>query len=185
MERKKLLTCSWLTGEGVGGMVMGVVVLEVDEKEEDMNCCVTLASSVSVFFYRLWGVVWHWWCLFPVPRCVLFQGILSSELEIPLPCFYFWSQLCLRLSILLLLRWSLVRVFLRISHIGCSLVWAKEGEHGKWGVSSSVVVVLAGSWQVQFFPKFRRGLVRGPLICDSRAHSSPPEWPCSQSNITT
>jgi len=39
MERKKLLTCSWLTGEGVGGVVMRVVVLEVDE-EEDMNCCI-------------------------------------------------------------------------------------------------------------------------------------------------
>jgi len=26
--------------------------------------------------------------------------------------------------------------------------------------------------------------VRGPLICDSGAHSSPPERPCSQSNIT-
>jgi len=42
-----------LTGEGVGGMVMGVVVLEVDEEEEDMNYCIALASSVSVFFYRL------------------------------------------------------------------------------------------------------------------------------------
>jgi len=40
MERKKLSTCSWLTGEGVGSVVMRVVVLEVDEKEEDMNCCV-------------------------------------------------------------------------------------------------------------------------------------------------
>ena len=41
MERKKLLTCSWLTGEGVGvgGVVTRVVVLEVDE-EEDMNCCI-------------------------------------------------------------------------------------------------------------------------------------------------
>jgi len=29
-----------LTGEGVGGVVIGVVVLEVDEEEEDMNCCV-------------------------------------------------------------------------------------------------------------------------------------------------
>jgi len=40
MERKKLLTCSWLTGEGAGGVVMRVVVLEVDEEEEDMNYCV-------------------------------------------------------------------------------------------------------------------------------------------------
>jgi len=40
MERKKLLTCSWLTGDGVGGVVMRVVVLEVDEEEEDINCCV-------------------------------------------------------------------------------------------------------------------------------------------------
>ena len=39
MERKKLLTCSWLTGEGVGGVVIRVVVLEVDD-EEDMNYCV-------------------------------------------------------------------------------------------------------------------------------------------------
>jgi len=53
MERKKLLTYSWLTGEGVGGVVIEVVVLEADEEEEDMNCCVALASSVSVFFYRL------------------------------------------------------------------------------------------------------------------------------------
>jgi len=29
-----------LTGEGVGGVVIGVVVLEVDEEEEDMDCCV-------------------------------------------------------------------------------------------------------------------------------------------------
>jgi len=36
MERKKLSTCSWLTGEGVGGVVTRVVVLEVEE-EEDMN----------------------------------------------------------------------------------------------------------------------------------------------------
>jgi len=40
MERKKLLTCSWLTGEGVDGVVIRVVALEVDEEEEDMNCCV-------------------------------------------------------------------------------------------------------------------------------------------------
>jgi len=40
MERKKLLTCSWLT-EGVGGVVIKVVALEVEEEEEeDMNCCV-------------------------------------------------------------------------------------------------------------------------------------------------
>ena len=115
-------------------------------------------SSASVFFYRLWGVVWHWWCLFPVPRCILFQGILSSELEILLPHFYFWNRLCLWLSILLLLRWSLGRVFLRISHIGCSLVWAREDEHGKWGASSSVMVILVDSWQVQFFSRFRRSL---------------------------
>ena len=40
MERKKLLTCSWLTGEGVGGVVIRVVALKVDEEEENMNCCV-------------------------------------------------------------------------------------------------------------------------------------------------
>jgi len=40
MERKKLLTCSWLTGEGVGGVVIRVVALEVGKEEEDMNCCV-------------------------------------------------------------------------------------------------------------------------------------------------
>jgi len=28
--------CSWLTGKGVGGVVMRVVVLEIEE-EEDMN----------------------------------------------------------------------------------------------------------------------------------------------------
>jgi len=38
MERKKLSTCSWLV-DGVGGVVIRVVMLEVDkEKEEkDMN----------------------------------------------------------------------------------------------------------------------------------------------------
>jgi len=59
MERKKLLTCSWLTGEGVGGVVMGVVVLEADEEEEDMNCCVAwLVLSLSSFigFEELLGV---------------------------------------------------------------------------------------------------------------------------------
>jgi len=30
-----------LTGEGVGGVVMRVVALEVDEEEEDMNYCVS------------------------------------------------------------------------------------------------------------------------------------------------
>jgi len=42
MERKKLLTCSWLI-DGVGSVVIRVVVLEDEEKEEeeDMNllCC--------------------------------------------------------------------------------------------------------------------------------------------------
>ena len=125
-------------------------------KRYKLLCC--FASSVSVFFYRLWGVAWRWWYLFPVPKCILFQGILSSKVEIPLPRFYFWSRLCPWLPILLLLQWSLVKVFLRISHIGCSLVWAREGGHGKWDASSSMVVVLVGSWQVQFFPKFWRGL---------------------------
>ena len=39
MERKKLLTCSWLV-DGVGDVVIRVVVLE-NEEEEDMNllCC--------------------------------------------------------------------------------------------------------------------------------------------------
>jgi len=53
MERKKLLTCSWLTGEGVGGVVIRVIVLEVEEEEEDMNLLYCFVSSVSVFFYRL------------------------------------------------------------------------------------------------------------------------------------
>jgi len=59
MERKKLLTCSWLTGEGVGGVVMRVVVLEVDEEEEDMNCYVSwLVLSLSSFigFEELFGI---------------------------------------------------------------------------------------------------------------------------------
>jgi len=42
-----------LTGEGVGGVAMRVVVLEVDEEEEDMNLLCWLISFVSVFFYRL------------------------------------------------------------------------------------------------------------------------------------
>ena len=59
MERKKLLTCSWLTGEGVGGMVMRVVVLEVDEEEEDINCCVgwlILSLSSFIGFEELFGI---------------------------------------------------------------------------------------------------------------------------------
>jgi len=51
IERKKLLTCSWLTGEDVGGVVTRVVVLEVEE-EEDINFCCYFPSSVFVFFYR-------------------------------------------------------------------------------------------------------------------------------------
>ena len=59
MERKKLLTCSWLTGEGVGGVVIRVVVLEVDEKEEDMNYCVgwlVLSLSSFIGFEKLFGI---------------------------------------------------------------------------------------------------------------------------------
>jgi len=59
IERKKLLTCSWLTSEGVGGMVIGVVVLEVDEEKEDMNCCTAwLVLSLSSFigFEELFGI---------------------------------------------------------------------------------------------------------------------------------
>jgi len=59
MERKKLLTCSWLTGEGVGGVVMRVVVLEVDEEEEDMNYCVgwlVLSLSSFIGFEELFGI---------------------------------------------------------------------------------------------------------------------------------
>jgi len=52
MERKKLLTCSWLV-DGIGGVVIRVVMLEVEEEEKDINCCVVLVSFVSVFFYRL------------------------------------------------------------------------------------------------------------------------------------
>jgi len=41
MERKKLLTYSWLA-DSVGGIVIRVVTLEVEEEEEeekeDMNC---------------------------------------------------------------------------------------------------------------------------------------------------
>jgi len=35
IERKKLLTCSWLASENVGGVVTMVVVLEVEEEEEE------------------------------------------------------------------------------------------------------------------------------------------------------
>ena len=58
MERKKLLTCSWLTGDGVGGVVTRVVVLEMDE-EEDMNCCVgwlVLSLSSFIGFEELFGI---------------------------------------------------------------------------------------------------------------------------------
>jgi len=41
MERKKLLTCSWLA-DGVGGIVIRVIALEVEDEEEEekenMNC---------------------------------------------------------------------------------------------------------------------------------------------------
>ena len=59
IERKKLLTCSWLTGEGIGGVVIRVVVLEVDEEEKDINYCVALlVLSLSSFigFEELLGV---------------------------------------------------------------------------------------------------------------------------------
>jgi len=59
IERKKLLTCSWLTGEGVGGVVTRVVVLEVEEEEEDMNCCVALLVlflSYFIGFEKLFGI---------------------------------------------------------------------------------------------------------------------------------
>ena len=54
-----MLTCSWLTGEGVGGVVTRVVVLEVDKGEEDMNCCIALlVLSLSSFidFKELLGI---------------------------------------------------------------------------------------------------------------------------------
>jgi len=47
MERKKLLTYSWLTGEGVGSVVIMVVVLEVEEEKD----CYFFVSSYSIFFY--------------------------------------------------------------------------------------------------------------------------------------
>ena len=59
MERKKLLTCSWLTGEGVGGVVMKVVVLEVNKEEEDMNYCVgwlVLSLFSFIGFEKLFGI---------------------------------------------------------------------------------------------------------------------------------
>jgi len=52
MERKKLLTFSWLV-DSVGGVVTRVVMLEVEEEEKDINCCIVLVSFVSIFFYRL------------------------------------------------------------------------------------------------------------------------------------
>ena len=59
MERKKLLTCSWLTGEGVGGVVMKVVVLEVDEEEENINYCIgwlVLFLFSFIGFEELFGI---------------------------------------------------------------------------------------------------------------------------------
>jgi len=77
MERKKLLTCSWLTGEDVGGVVIKVVVLEVDKEEEDMNYCVALlVLSLSSF-------------------------IGSEELlGVGDVCFWFPSAFCFRISFL-------------------------------------------------------------------------------------
>ena len=71
MERKKLLTCSWLTGEGVGGVVMKVVVLEVDEEEENINYCIgwlVLFLFSFIGFEELFGVgdVCFW---FPGASC--------------------------------------------------------------------------------------------------------------------
>ena len=51
IERKKLLTCLWLTGKSVGGVVIMVVMLEVEKEEKDMNCY--FVSFCSVFFYVL------------------------------------------------------------------------------------------------------------------------------------
>ena len=60
IERKKLLTCSWLTGEGIGDVVTRVVVLEVEEKEkEDMNYCIALLFlflSSFIGFEKLFGI---------------------------------------------------------------------------------------------------------------------------------
>ena len=59
IERKKLLTCSWLTSEGVSSVVTRVVVLEVDKEKENMNCCVALlVLSLSSFigFEELLGI---------------------------------------------------------------------------------------------------------------------------------
>jgi len=41
IERKKLLTCLWLTGKGVGGVVIMVVVLEVkkEKKRHELLFC--------------------------------------------------------------------------------------------------------------------------------------------------
>jgi len=92
MERKKLLTCLWLTGNSVGGMITRVVVLEVEKEEkEDMNYCVVLLVlflSFFIDFEKLFGISDY---LFLVPRYILFQDILSSEIEIPLLYYYFWS----------------------------------------------------------------------------------------------
>ena len=53
------MTCSWLTGEGVSGMVIRVFVLEVDKEKEDINYCVAwLVLSLSSFigFEKLFGI---------------------------------------------------------------------------------------------------------------------------------
>ena len=78
IERKKLLTCSWLTGESVGGVVTMVVVLELEEKEEEnMKCCVAL---LALFLSSFIG----------------FEGLFS----IGDVCFWFPGAFCFRISFL-------------------------------------------------------------------------------------
>ena len=75
MERKKLSTCSWLV-DGVGGVVIGVVVLEVDEEEEeeDMNLLFLLVLSLSSFI------------------------VLENLFGVGDVCFWFPSAFCFRVS---------------------------------------------------------------------------------------
>ena len=77
IKRKKLLTCSWLTGEGVGGVVTIVVVLELEEKEEDMKCYIAL---LALFLSSLIG----------------FEKLFS----IGDVCFWFPGAFCFRISFL-------------------------------------------------------------------------------------
>ena len=86
IDRKKLLTCLLLTGERVGGVVMRVD--ELGNKDMNMSFFIVIAL---LFFYMHRESALNSQGFLLVPRCILNLGILSSELKIPLLCFWFLS----------------------------------------------------------------------------------------------